>query len=98
MDDLNEVVQWADRGIVSKTRVDCPKAKLVLFAMNTGQSTSSHSASTPAAIYVIGGAGTIRSGDTEYDGKSGSIYCRPAGLSHALTATANLVFLLNLFR
>lgn len=96
--DLNELVQFADRGIVSKTLVDCPKAKLVLFGMKTGQSISGHSAGTPATIHVVGGAGTIQLGDTEYEGKPGSIYYMPAGLYHALTATDDLVFLLNLFR
>lgn len=96
--DLNELVQFADRGIVSKTLVDCPKAKLVPFGMKTGQSISGHSAGTPATIHVVGGAGTIQLGDAEYEGKPGSIYYLPAGLYHALTATDDLVFLLNLFR
>jgi quercetin dioxygenase-like cupin family protein len=98
MGDLNELVQFADRGIVSKTLVDCPKAKLILFGMKSGQSISGHSAGTPATIHVLGGTGTIQLGDTEYEGKPGSIYYLPAGLYHALTATDDLVFLLNLFR
>ena len=96
--DLNELVQFADRGIVSKTLVDSPKAKLVLFGMKTGQSISGHSAGTPATIHVVGGAGTIQLGEKEYEGRPGSIYYMPAGLYHALTATDDLVFLLNLFR
>ncbi|MFH0917262.1 MAG: cupin domain-containing protein [bacterium] len=96
--DLNELVQFADRGIVSKTLVDSPKAKLVLFGMKTGQSISGHSAGTPATIHVVGGAGTIQLGEEEYEGRPGSIYYMPAGLYHALTATDDLVFLLNLFR
>jgi quercetin dioxygenase-like cupin family protein len=96
--DLNELVQFADRGIVSKTLVDCPKAKLVLFGMKTGQSLSGHAAGTPATIQVLQGAGTITLGETDYEGRSGSIYYMPAGQYHALKSTDDLVFLLNLFR
>ena len=38
--DLGELVQFAERGIVSKTLIDCPKAKVVLFGMKTGQALS----------------------------------------------------------
>jgi len=66
--------------------------------MKAGQSISGHSAGTPATIHVVGGAGTIQLGGTEHEGRPGSIYYMPAGLYHALTATEDLVFLLNLFR
>jgi quercetin dioxygenase-like cupin family protein len=96
--DLNELVQFADRGIVSKTLVDCPKVKLILFGMKTGQTISGHSAGMPATIHVLGGTGKILIGDTEHEGRPGSIYYMPAGLYHALTSTDDLVFLLDLFR
>jgi quercetin dioxygenase-like cupin family protein len=96
--DLNDLVQFADRGIVSKTLVECPKAKVVLFGMKTGQSLSGHSAGTPATIHVLQGAGTITLGETGHRGTPGSIYYMPAGLYHAVESTDDLVFLLNLFR
>ena len=96
--DLGELVQFADRGIVSKTLVDCPKVKMILFGMKTGQTISGHSAGMPATIHVLGGKGKIQVGETEYEGKTGSIYYLPAGLYHALSSTDDLVFLLHLFR
>jgi quercetin dioxygenase-like cupin family protein len=96
--DLNDLVQFTERGIVSNTLVDCPKVKLILFGMKTGQTISGHSAGTPATIHILGGAGTIQLGDTTYEGKLGSIFYMPAGLYHALTSTDDLVFLLDLFR
>jgi len=96
--DLDEVVQFADRGIVSKTLVDCPKANISLFAMSTGQHMSGHASRWPATIHVLRGAGTIQIGDTEYEGRPGSLYYMPAGTYHALTSTDDLVFLLDLFR
>ena len=96
--DLGELVQFTDRGIVSKTLVDCPKVKVILFAMKTGQTISGHSADMPATIHVLRGAGLIKVGDTEYEGKPGCLYYVPADLYHALTSTDELVFLLDLFR
>ena len=96
--DLEELVQFADRGIVSKTLVDCDKAKIVLFGMKTGQSLSGHAAGTPATIQVLQGAGVITLGETKHEGTPGSLYYMPAGLFHAVESTDDLVFLLNLFR
>ena len=96
--DLNELVQFADRGIVSKTLVDCPKANVSLFALKTGQRMSGHASRWAATIHVLRGAGTIQVGETEYEGKPGSIYYMPAGMYHALTSTDDLVFLLDLFK
>jgi quercetin dioxygenase-like cupin family protein len=98
MGNLAEMVQFAEGGIVSKTLVDRAKANVSLFAMRTGQTMSGHSASNPATIHVLSGAGVIRIGDTEYEGRAGSLYYLPAGLYHALTSTDDLVFLLDLFR
>ncbi len=96
--ELAELVQFAEGGIVSKTLVDCPKANISLFAMKTGQHMSGHSAAQPASIHVLSGAGTILIGETEHEGKPGSLYYLPAGMYHALDSTDDLVFLLNLFR
>lgn len=95
---LNELVQFTDRGIVSKTLVDSAKANISLFAMSTGQKMSGHSSSWPATIQVLSGAGRIQIGETEYEGKPGSLYYMPARQYHALTSTDDLVFLLDLFK
>jgi quercetin dioxygenase-like cupin family protein len=96
--DLDELIQFAEHGIVSKTLVDGPKANISLFAMSSGEHMSGHASRWPATIHVLRGAGKIRIGDTEYAGKPGSLYYMPAGMFHALTSTDNLVFLLDLFR
>jgi quercetin dioxygenase-like cupin family protein len=96
--DLNELVQFADRGIVSKTLVDTPKCNVSLFALRTGQKMSGHASRWPATIHVLQGAGIIQIGETEYEGKPGSLFYMPAQTYHALTSTDDLVFLLDLFR
>ena len=56
--ELEAMMQFAEGGIVSKTLVDRPKlANISLFMMATGQKMSSHAASRPATIQVLGGEG-----------------------------------------
>ncbi len=95
---LNELVQFAERGIVSKTLVDCTHANISLFAMKTGQRMSGHASRWPATIQVLSGAGKIQIGEVEHDGKPGSLFYMPAQTYHALTSTDDLVFLLDLFK
>jgi quercetin dioxygenase-like cupin family protein len=95
---LFDLVQFADRGIVSKTLVDYEKANVSLFALQTGQKMSGHSSKWAATIHVLSGAGTIHIGETAYDGKPGALYYMPARTYHALDSTDDLVFLLSLFK
>jgi quercetin dioxygenase-like cupin family protein len=95
--ELEAMMQFAEGGIVSKTLVK--RGKLVnisLFTMATGQTMSSHAASRPATIHVLGGEGKITIGDQTHESKRGSFFYMPAGQPHALESTDNMVFLLYL--
>jgi quercetin dioxygenase-like cupin family protein len=95
--DLEAMAQFAEGGIVSKTLVERPKlVNISLFTMHTGQTMSSHKASRPATIHVLGGEGKITIGDQTHAAKRGSFFYMPAGQPHALESTDNMVFLLYL--
>lgn len=95
--DLEAMTQFATGGIVSKTILERPKlVNISLFSMATGETMSSHAASRPATIHVLGGEGKITIGDNVYDAKRGSFFYMPAGQPHALESTDNMVFLLYL--
>ena len=95
--ELEAMMQFAEGGIVSKTLVDRPTlVNVSLFMMATGQTMSSHAASRPATIHVLGGEGKITIGEQTHDSKRGSLFYMPAGQPHALESTDNLVFLLYL--
>jgi quercetin dioxygenase-like cupin family protein len=95
--ELEAMMQFADGGIVSKTLANRPKlVNISLFMMATGQTMSSHAASRPATIHVLGGEGKITIGDQTYDSKRGSFFYMPAGQPHALESIDNMVFLLYL--
>ena len=95
---LDEAVQFAEKGIVSKTLVDCPEIKIVLFCMVAGQSLSGHAAGTAATIQVLSGKAAITLGDDVHQGVPGSFYYMPAKLYHAIHAEEDLVFLLDLLK
>ena len=95
--DLEAMIQFAQGGIISKTLLDRPKlVNISLFSMASGEIMSSHAASRPATIQVLGGEGKITIGDNVYDAKQGSFFYMPAGQPHALESTADMVFLLYL--
>lgn len=96
--DLKAVVQFAEKGIVSKTLFDAPSMKLVHFSFEPGQSLSEHSAPFDAVIQVLEGEATVRLGGVEYDAAPGGLYVMPAGLPHALTAKGKFVFLLTMVK
>ena len=56
--DLNAQVQFAEKGIVSKTLHESPAVKLVLFCFEPGQALSEHPAPFEAVIQVLEGKGT----------------------------------------
>ena len=96
--DLGKLIQFADRGIVSKTVHDSPALKLVLFCFEPGQALSEHSAPFEAVIHVLEGSAEIKLGGETHDAQPGALYVMPAGLPHAVTAKQRFVFLLTMTR
>jgi quercetin dioxygenase-like cupin family protein len=96
--DVESAIEFAKDGIVSKTLLDAPESKVVLFCMSSGQSLSQHTASMPATIQFIRGSGKIRLGEDEHAAKEGLWVHMPAGQLHAIDAESDMVFILTLFR
>ncbi len=96
--DLTTLVEFASDGIVSKTLVDEPRVKVVLFAFSAGQTLSEHTASMPAGIHVLQGKASILLGEERHEAGPGTYVYMPAHLSHAVEALEDMVFLLHLYR
>jgi len=96
--DLDEMTQVAEQGIVSKSIVENDHHKIIHFTLAPGQELSEHTASVPAVIHVLGGAGTVVLDGVEYETGAGKLYYMPAELRHAVQAREELVFLLTMFR
>ncbi len=96
--ELSKLVQFAERGIVSKTVFESPSLKLVHFSFEPGQALSEHSAPFDAVIHVLEGSATVKLGGVDHDARPGALYVMPAGLPHALTAKEKFVFLLTMVK
>ena len=96
--DISKLIQFADRGIVSKTIHESPSLKLVLFCFEPGQALSEHTAPFEAIIQVLQGSAEVKLGGELFQAGPGSLYVMPAGLLHAVTAKERFVFLLTMTR
>ncbi len=96
--DISTLIQFADRGIVSKTIHESPSLKLVLFCFEPRQALSEHTAPFEAVIQVLQGSAEVKLGGELFQATPGALYVMPAGLAHAVTAKERLVFLLAMTR
>ena len=96
--DLASMTEVADKGIVSKSIVENEHHKIIHFTLAPGQEQSEHTASVPAVIQILGGAGTVVLDGVEYEAGTGKLFYMPADLKHAVRAQGELVFLLTMFR
>jgi len=95
---LEDMIEFAKDGIVSKTVTEVEGNEISLFCMAAGQSLSTHSASFPVVIHVLQGKSEITLGKETYEASPNSLFSLPKNLPHAVRATENLVFLLTLFK
>jgi quercetin dioxygenase-like cupin family protein len=95
--DLGSMIEFASKGIVSKTFLDTPDANVGLFCMEKGQSMSEHTSRMPASIHVLKGRAKIKLGDEDREYGPGTWIFMPAKMNHALLALEDFVFLLTLF-
>jgi len=94
---LDSMIEFASKGIVSKTFLDTPDANVGLFCMEKGQSLSEHTSTMPAAVHVLKGKAKIRLGKEDHECGPGTWIYMPPKLNHALLAMEDFVFLLTLF-
>ena len=95
---LDDMVDFAENGIVSKVVAKAVGAEFSLFCMYAGQSISTHASGFPAILHVLHGVGEVTLGSNRHDVKSNTWFYMPAGLPHAIQAKENLVFLLAVFK
>jgi quercetin dioxygenase-like cupin family protein len=96
--DLEAMVEIAQDGIVSKAIVENDHHKIIHFSFAQGQELSEHTASVPATIHILKGAGTVVLDGERHAARPGCLYYMPANLRHAVVADEELAFLLTMFR
>jgi len=95
---LNELVQYAQDSIVSKTILDKPAGTITLFAFDKGQRLNEHTAPYDAVVQAIDGAVKITIGGKETKLTAGQIVIMPANIPHSVAAEEKFKMLLIMIR
>ena len=96
--DLEKYVDYADGSVVSKTLIKKDIGNITLFAFDSGQGLSEHTAPFDAVVYILDGQAQITIGEKTSTVKAGELLIMPANVSHALHAEEKFKMLLVMIR
>lgn len=90
--------QFAANGIVSRTVLQTPNARTVLFGFAAGQELSEHTSTQHALIQILSGQCEFFLGDKPHILKTGDLLYMPPDMPHAVKAHEDCSMLLTLFK
>ncbi len=83
---LDGLVSYQDGSIVSRTLINKPAGTVTLFAFDSDQSLSEHTAPFDALVQVLDGSAEVKISGKPYILNKGGMIVMPAGQPHALRA------------
>lgn len=95
---LEQLIEYADDSIVSKTLLDKPIGTITLFAFDAGQRLSEHTAPFDAVVQNVDGDGVVTIDGQEHTLRVGDIVIMPANIPHAVRAEKKFKMLLTMIR
>jgi len=93
-----QFIDYADGSVVSKTLLKKDTGNITLFAFDSGQGLSEHTAPFDAVVYILDGQAEIIIGGQPQTVAAGQMIVMPANVSHALQAKAPFKMLLVMIR
>jgi quercetin dioxygenase-like cupin family protein len=84
--------------IVSRTLIDKPEGSVTVFAFDSGQNLSEHTAPFDALVQIVDGEGIITIGGEDHRVVAGSAVLMPAHVPHALRAEKRFKMILTMVR
>ena len=90
--------QFAANGIVSRTVLQTPNARTILFGFAAGQELSEHTSTQHALIQILSGQCEFFLDGKPSTLKAGDLLYMPPDMPHAVTATEPFSMLLTLFK
>ncbi len=84
--DLASLIEVNEDATVSRTALKAEGARLVLFAFDTGQELSEHTAAIPVLLQVLDGRLTITADGRSVDLRPGALIHLPARMPHTVVA------------
>jgi len=95
---LAELVSYQTGSVVSRQITKTDAGNVTLFAFDTGQELSEHTAPFDALVHVVEGEAEIIISGKSYHLKSGEAIIMPADEPHAVKATRQFKMLLTMIR
>ena len=95
---LKESVDYAVGSVVSKTLIKKDIGNVTLFAFDSGQGLSEHTAPFDAMVYILDGEAEITIGGQSQNIVAGEMLIMPANISHSLQANKPFKMLLVMIR
>jgi quercetin dioxygenase-like cupin family protein len=95
---LDRHIAYFDESVVSKTLLKKEAGNITLFAFETGQVLSEHTAPFDAVVYILDGEALITIGGDSHIVGTGEMLVMPANIPHALKAEKRFKMLLVMLR
>ena len=95
---LKKSVEYADGSVVSKTLIKKDIGNVTLFAFDSGQGLSEHTAPFDAVVYILDGEAEITIGGQPQNVVAGEMLIMPANIAHSLQARVPFKMLLVMIR
>lgn len=95
---LDELVNWQDGAVVSRTLLKRDAGTVTVFAFDEGQGLSEHTAPFDALVQVLEGSAEITVSGKRLHVRLGDAVLLPANQPHAVKAATCLKLLLTLIR
>lgn len=96
--DLASLVDYASGSIVSRQLAKNDAGTLTLFAFDTGQGLSEHSAPFDAVVHILDGEAELIIGGNAVVAKTGQLVIMPADVPHAVKAPQRFKMFLAMLR
>lgn len=95
---LVDMINYQQGAVVSKTIIEKNTGTVTLFAFDSGQGLSEHTAPFDALVQVLDGEVEIKISGRPFHLKQGEIIIMPANEPHALKAVSHFKMLLTMIR
>jgi quercetin dioxygenase-like cupin family protein len=95
---LEQLVDYAEGAVVSRTLAKGDAGTLTLFAFDAGEGLSEHSAPFDAWVFVVDGEVQLTIGGQPVTASKGQLVLMPAAVPHAVAAEQRCKFLLAMFK
>ena len=93
---MANLVEYEEKAVVSRTIIDKKAGTVTLFAFDTGQTLSEHTAPFDAMVYVVDGEAEVSISSKTFRMKQGDLIIMPENRPHSLKAPKKFKMLLTM--